>query len=277
MTPMRATPQARVTPQARAGAAGPLSLTRILHILEILSHHEDGQSLADLCRALEAPRSSTFALIRPLVALGYLARDAGRYRLGPAALRLALGIVGTRDADQIIHSILTGLSDRTELTVMYSEFLRDEAVFVHRSVIQSRRAIRFMANVGQRRPLLTTAGGRAVLASCDGPYIRQQLDGATAPKLRPGTAARKRFEALLARVREQGFAASLGEFSPDVGAVASPVLDTDGRPIGSIAAAGPVAQVAADVETIGRAVAEAARRLSQAAGILTSGAGGRRS
>ncbi|MCC7273610.1 MAG: IclR family transcriptional regulator [Alphaproteobacteria bacterium] len=256
--------------------AGPLSLTRILHILEILSRHEDGRSLAELCRALEAPRSSTFALIRPLVALGYLAREDGRYRLGPAALVLALGILGTRDADQIVFSILKDLSDKTALTVMYSQFLREDAVIVHRNVIQSRRAIRFVATVGQRRPLLMTAGGRAVLSACEPAWVRRQLDAATAPRLRVGSAARKRYEAMLARVREQGFATSLGEFTEDVGAVAAPVLGTDGRPIASIAASGPVTQVAADLDRIGREVALAGRKLSQAANILAGGSGGRR-
>ncbi|MGE0719260.1 MAG: IclR family transcriptional regulator [Alphaproteobacteria bacterium] len=269
-------PAAAPAPAPRDGTAGPLSLTRILHILEILSRHDDGRSLAELCRALDAPRSSTFALIRPLVTLGYLTRDGGRYRLGPASLLLALGIVGTRGPDQIVHSILEGLADRTELTVMYSEFLREEAVIVHRQVIQSQRAIRFVAHVGQRRPLAMTAGGRAVLSACEPQWIRRYLDASTQPRLRPGSPARKRYADMLDQVRLRGYATSLGEFTEGVGAVAAPVLGPDGRPVASVGASGPVADVADNLQRIAGDVLHAARTLSQAAHVLMAGTAGQR-
>src|SRR3546814_2350860 len=43
---------------------GPRSLSRVLRILELLSKQERGQTLTDLCRALDSPRSSILSLDR---------------------------------------------------------------------------------------------------------------------------------------------------------------------------------------------------------------------
>lgn len=254
-----------------AGASGPRSLTRILRILEILSEPDDGHSLADICRRLRAPRSSTFALVRPLLSLGCLIREAGIYRLGPAAFALASRILGARDADKIVPAVMRELSETTGLTIMFSEFLKDEAVVVHRQAIQSRRSIRYVATVGNKRPLLTTAAGRAVLAFSDLRWLRRYLDGVgPEANMPPRSAARQRYEAMLERVRRQGFATSLGEFTKGVGAVAAPILSAEGQAVGSIGAAGPVAEVRADLEHIAHEVGIAARTLSQSMGTLAS-------
>ena len=237
----------------------------MLQILELLSAHGEGRSLAQLCADLQAPRSSTHALLQPLVSRGMLSRREGLYRLGPAAFALASGILGARDEPYLVQSVLGMLSERTALSIMYSEFDRGQQAVVHRQVVQSRRSIRYITAPGVPRPLLTTAAGRAVLAHAGAAWTAGFLDRArTRPSLRAGSAARREFEAMLEQVRRQGFATSLGEFDPGVGAVAAPIVDAAGTAVGSIGVAGPVSEIRGELEALTRLVRDAGRQLTHA-------------
>ena len=61
----RAAAQATSQPiAAPSGNLGPLSPARVLRILEFLSEQERGQTLADVCRGLNSPKSSLLSLLK---------------------------------------------------------------------------------------------------------------------------------------------------------------------------------------------------------------------
>src|SRR5256885_15968201 len=85
-----------VSNAVRAPAEGPRSLARVLGLFDAVAKSADGLTLAKLSASLAAPKSSLLMLLRPLAAGGYLVHEGGRYRLGPAAFRLASGIQSPR-------------------------------------------------------------------------------------------------------------------------------------------------------------------------------------
>lgn len=259
------------TESSRAPAMGPLSLTRVLRILQLLGSRPEGASLAEIGTFLAAPRSSTFALLQPLTATGYLARWEGRYRLASGAFELATDILGARQQVDVLDSVMNQLSDQTSFTIMHSEFLRDRGAAVHRHVLQSRRTIRYVGSVGVERPLLPTASGRAMLAFAGGGWTSHYLDHLDIqPTLRAGSRARRNVEKLLEGVRRDGYAASIGEFDPRIGAVAAPVVDTQGNAIGAIGVAGLASEIKLELGEVAPLVREAARALSAAAQSLVT-------
>jgi len=256
---------------SRTTAAGPLSLQRVLRILQMLGRQPEGAALAQITSFLEAPRSSTFALLQPLIAGGFLVRAGGRYKLGPGAFSLASDILSARHDEYLLDSVLNHLSEQTSFTIMHSEFLRERAAIVHRQIIQSRRTIRYVGSVDVERPLLTTAAGRAILAFAGETWTRHYLDNVQAkPALRPGSVARRKFERLLEQVRRDGFAASIGDFDVRIGAVAAPVLDAQGLAVGSVGVAGLASEMHAELATVAPLVRAAGASLSAQADSATA-------
>ena len=264
-TYQRTTGRWRARPQA-VPAEGPRSLTRVLQILEMLGNTSESASLAEISGALGAPRSSTFALLQPMMATGYLARGQARYRLGPKAFALAAAIMGTRDDVYRLESVMSHLSDHTGLTVLHTEFLYDEGVAVHRHVLQSKRTIRYVGIVGIPRPLHTTASGRAMLAFAGLDWTARHLDSLEGkPSMRRDSRARKHLERQLEEVRRDAYASSIGDFDPRIGARAGPILGPKGTAVGSVGVAGLASEIRAEFTILAELVREAARTLSSPA------------
>ena len=57
---------------------------RVLAILDTLARSGEGMTMADICRELEAPKSSLFPILHTMAEEGYLACSEadGRYRIG---------------------------------------------------------------------------------------------------------------------------------------------------------------------------------------------------
>ena len=54
----------------------------MVHVLGKLGEHPGGQTLSQLCRALELSKTTLFTLLKVLEGANYLLNDAGIYRLG---------------------------------------------------------------------------------------------------------------------------------------------------------------------------------------------------
>lgn len=250
---------------SREAHAGPLALTRVLQILKLLGEEEDGCTMAELSRLLDAPRSSTFALLQPMTSQGYLARSGTRYRLGAAAFDLASGILRSRDDDQIIQGAMSDLAHGTGQTITCSELVLEEGVLVHRHVHPGRGSIRYVVDVGARRSLHDTAAGRVLLAHADPQWLADYLK-----TLRLGGSARanaaelRRIKEHISSAQQLGYSTSFGEYDPAVGAFAAPILDANRRATRTINVTGPVRDVVAAQAAILRLIMLTSRRLSKA-------------
>lgn len=258
----------KVSPVARDSTAtsGPLSLARVLQTLEVLGNKPEGATLAEICEAVSAPRSSTFALLKPMLAKGYLARHERKYLLGPRAFVLASSIMNASDQAYLTQSVMSNLSEQTGLTILFSVMQNDPPAIVHRQVIQSTRSIRYMASTGTPRPIVSTASGRAMLAFSPPQWTARYLDTLRdqRPNLRAGGRPRQNFEVLLDQVRRNGYSASLGDMDPAVGAVAAPVLGAERTAVATICIAGPLTDVRRELSNLSVMIRKAGEQLSSA-------------
>ena len=141
------------------------SAVRTVELLEYLSaRHDDPARLREISDALDMPRSSAHALLRTLVAQGWVRSDPSGtlYGIGIRAL-----LVGTSylDSDPYLPLITPFLEDlRTELDETFHLGRLDGTDIVYLATRESKQYTRVANRVGRRLPAYTTALGKALLA-----------------------------------------------------------------------------------------------------------------
>jgi DNA-binding IclR family transcriptional regulator len=122
-----------------------------------------------------------------------------------------------------VKPALDGLAREAAETVLLAVRIRDQFMYIEQS--PGPHPIRYAVNIGDTRPLETTAIGRAFLAY-DDPSPQRRLPPALARTL--------------ADIRRIGYSVNEGEVMVDVHAIAAPVFgQTEQQPIAVLAVLGP--------------------------------------
>lgn len=145
----------------KAGTQNHRTVDRVTQILEEVVYHP-GMTFADLVRALGAAKSSVHGFIRGLVAKGWLYEDQHRFYLGPAVYGLTLASGHIR-AGLVTDSDLLSLHDESRLAVFLGVQAGDHLIYIAEA--GSDYVAGFEARSNIRRTLLSTAGGKALLAA----------------------------------------------------------------------------------------------------------------
>src|SRR5436309_39525 len=132
---MRGTPVARRSggdPAKRLAAKSPApyiqSLQRGFRILEVVTRSDKGVAVAEIARETGLHVSTTFHLLRTLVALGYVSQETGsrKYRLGPKVFQLGAAAWSENHLAEIAAPLLAELARRTGETSHLAVRHRDE-------------------------------------------------------------------------------------------------------------------------------------------------------
>lgn len=255
------------SPVARSSVQAPRTAVRIVRILRFVADKPDGASLAQLSAGLGAPKTSLFSLLRALSDSDYLSHSDGRYRLGGAAFSLGSAIVARRRFPDIAMPILRALADKSGETVFISELIPDEAMAVYIARAESTNPIRFMASVGERRPLYSSSGGRVLLAfqpsDWQADYLRRTKLVAHTPRTVIDKAELRR---ILTSIRETGLARTHEDVHEGVSAFAAPIFNRDRAVIAALALAAPTSRAEQRGVELSAVVKTAARDISSVMG-----------
>lgn len=211
---------------------------RTLDLFEVFARERKPLSLSQLARAIGAPVSSCFGIVRTLEARGYLYEVKARGGFYPTKLLSEHArVIASHDplAERFVP-LLEKLRERTDETVLVSKRLDRQAVYLE--VLESPHSIRYSPKVGEYRPLHSGASGKALLGSLDPALRNELLNGMKLPRVTSRTiTSRAALEADLEQGRSHGWYVTRGETVADLMAVAVPVA-VNGE-IYSIALAGP--------------------------------------
>ncbi len=189
------------------------AVERALSLLQCFREAGETLSLAQLAQRSALSKSTILRLGASLGAKGFLHRDdGGRFMLGPELARLG-GL--TRPAiglDQLIRPVLRDLAEAAGETSSF--YVRDGDTRICRFRHNAERAARHHLEEGSRHPLDRGAAGLVLTA----------FAGARGPKAE--------------QVRRQGWAISIGDRSPELAAVAAPLIAMDGRLVGALTVSG---------------------------------------
>lgn len=258
------------------------SVDRALQVLTALQGARR-MSLGELAARLGLPPSTVHGIVRTLLAHGMVAqeRDSGRYRLGPATLRLGNVYLDTLELRARVDGWAHDLAARTGCAVRTGVLLLTDVVVVHH--VPRPDGSRQMAEVGIVIPAHASALGKAVLAF-DPAARAQVLDGRTGPRSMTGATITDAaaLTAELAAVRGGGMATEAEEAVLGECSAAVPLVDAADEVAGALAlvvpsAAWPLPPAALDaLRATGRAVShELGARRWPPAGPSAGGPAGR--
>jgi DNA-binding IclR family transcriptional regulator len=215
------------------------SAKRAFEILEAFSRHRRPLALKELLDELDYPASSGSALMKSLVALGYLDYDGERRTYFPTMRIAALGswVPGTLFGDGPLLGALEDLHRETGETVILAVQSDLHAQYVH--VIPSPEPLQLRVPPGTRRPLAQSGLGLVLLSAKRDPEIerlRRRINAA-------GESAALSRDEMMARVnavRAQGYAFSRNAISQGVGIIGAALPN---GPFGRVFAVGAAGQV----------------------------------
>jgi len=242
-------------------------LEKAMSLLNIVSARRTPMTFTELLRACDFPKATLHRILATLVREGLLRHNAydKTYQLGLRLLELAHDVwsefdlrIAAQDElarlrDELGEAVALTVLDGTRVVVIASEPVGDAPM--------ARSA------VGLRLPVHASASGKAIAANLDPAGKRRLVQALELERLTPRTiVSATELHTELDLVRARGYAVENGERAADSVAVAAPIFDYEGRPIGAIAVAADATRLdAARAHSLSSALMGAARNISHSA------------
>ncbi|MTH64004.1 IclR family transcriptional regulator [Paracoccus shanxieyensis] len=249
----------------------PLFVTALAKGLRVISAFVPGHAemtLSELADVTGLNKSTTQRAAFTLEALGYLAKDphSKRLRLTPASLQVGAGYLQVGELIERANPYLHELNRDTGESCNLLEPVDHSMVYVAR--FASHKQISIHIPLGQRLPIYCTAAGRAFLSALPKAEAAALLAGSARIAMTRNTVTD--LDALIAVTRQahvDGFATSNEEVYVGDIAVAAPIVNADGRPLGAINIAVPFSRwtLADATARLAPLVVNTARSISNAA------------
>jgi DNA-binding IclR family transcriptional regulator len=235
---------------------------RALELIEGVAESEGALTLSELAQRVNVPKSTAHALIHTLTTEGFLEReeDTGRFTLGPRLLRLLAQVPGRLALPRIARPAMEAVAEEMNETVLLGVRRGSHSIYVEQ--VEGREYVRYVAPLGEPRPLYCTSIGKVLLAAMPEADLRALLEEEHPVSLTPHT--KTDIGEIVAEARlvaQQGFAVNRGESVDGLTGVAVPIRmrgAPDGAVVAALAVAGPG-------ERVSRKLLDARDRLLRAA------------
>lgn len=207
------------------------SASRVLEILEYFDDLQRQSTVMEIADALGYPQSSTSALLRSLVSMGYLIYDAhARTYITSSRVALLGSWVNSQFfAEGAIISMMKELNERTGDTVVLAVRNGLHMQYIH--VVQATSPARLHMTLGTVRPLAASGAGYALLSTMTDTEVTRLVIRINA-ETEEGTPLIKIRELLesLAVIRRKGYAFTCDMVTRGGGIVAAPLPRINGQP-----------------------------------------------
>ncbi|GAA0715652.1 IclR family transcriptional regulator [Dactylosporangium roseum] len=191
-----------------------------------------------------------------------------RYRLGPMALSIGLSYLSRVDVRYLAQDELAQLSAVTSETATLS--IRNGRHRYYIDQVRPHREIVMSVQIGVPYPLHAGSSSKIFLAFLPVEeaerYLAGRLDKVTKQTVTSAAALRRD----MVRIRECGYATSIGERQSDAASVAAPIFDHEGKVAAVLSVCGPADRFEAEARDVVPALLSAATRVSARMGYLPS-------
>lgn len=271
--PIQAPPKQRVSrarrvPGAPAGAGkGLSSVHNALRLLKQFTAEDPVRGVSELAQQLGMAKSTTHRLLTTLKIEGFVRRtEDGYYALGLSLWELGACMIQGLQLREVAHPVLEELRNQTRETTHLGVLDGNEVVYIDR--VESGSMLTLFRRIGHRMPAHATSTGKAILAY-SAPEIVSRVLGPGLREVGPRTiTSEPAFQAVLARVRLDGYSQSFEESERGAASVGAPVFDHAGNVVGAVSVAVPVARLPKGIfpPELPRQVRAAADRISRTIG-----------
>jgi IclR family acetate operon transcriptional repressor len=221
--------------------------SRTLDLIEAFSETRRPMTISALAKHLGLPPSSCHGLVKTLEERGYLMehKALGGYYFTKRLEKHALRIGGFEPLPAWVLPALSAMRDQSDETVLLAKLSGASAVYVE--VLESAQSVRYMAGVGDARPLYASAAGKALLGALPAEERRALVRQLKLVKRNERTiGTQKELLHDIDTSLERGWFMTRGEYLSDVCALAVPLrLGGDDY---AVVLAGPLARVEARLQ-----------------------------
>jgi DNA-binding IclR family transcriptional regulator len=202
------------------------ALGRGLDVLRCFGPRDRWLANQEIAARTGLARPTVSRLVYTLTRLGFLrhAQAPRKYALGSAAVSLGYSALTQIDVRRSARPLLHALSQQTNSSVHLA--INDD---LHMQVVDTYwHSAVFVVDIGSRVPIVTTALGRAYVCTLAADERKSILEAVRVRRPADWPLARRRFEEALRDYEQYGFCLGLGDWRPDVNAVAAPFDPHDG-------------------------------------------------
>ena len=251
-----------------SGQAGVQAVETGVRLLVALAKDPRAMMLKTVAAAAGMAPAKAHRYLVSYIRTGLVERDpgTGRYRLGPIALQIGVAALAGTNVVRLAAPDIEQLRDRTEATVGLAVWGPYGPTFV--LVEELSKPVIVKSRPGAVLPILTSAGGRLFAAYLPRASTAAMIDReiAALPRAVQKT-TRENFDKILADVRRHALSRSLGDYSPGVHGLSSPIMDHHGSLVAAVTVFAPAGEFDTAVDgPVAHALRQATSRVSRSLG-----------
>lgn len=234
-----------VSPNIEAGNFVQTVVTAFRVLEELAKRQPVGAS--DFAREMGLPKSTMYRILKSLQKAGWIRPSNGplvQWVLTAQPVILAQFVASDLGIREAARPVMENLRDLTTEAVHLAIPENNEIVVLDR--IDSLQAVRIYWPAGQHGPTYATANGKALLAFSPAERRARMLPAVLARHTERTITDPAELDRELERIRVRGWATSFGEFRPEFGSIAAPIVNTAQIPIASLSVFFPEHRTPAD-------------------------------
>jgi len=248
------------------------SAARSMEILEFVARSGKPVSMAEICRELSIPKSSTFELVYTLIDRGFLAQadeNLKTFKLGLKMFQVGVAFLSNTNLHSEARPVMENLMLVSGHTVLLAVENQGRIVYLDK-VEPPAEIVRIEAKLGSSNPLHCTGLGKALLAAYDNEKVRELTGGGRLiPKTLFSIPTYDELLQELERIRARGYSIDDKESEINVFCIGAPIYDYQNKPVAAISLRCLAAAVDDDkVAKLSRMVTQSALLISNKLGFL---------
>ena len=241
------------------------TLSRALSILMTFTWDDRELSLTQISEKIGLAKSTTLRLLGALESEGFIEKNfrTNHYKLGHNLYYLGLIAKDSLDIRTVSRPFMENITQLTKETT--NLYLLDHYDRICFDQVESPLAIKRTVRIGERYPIWAGATGKSILAFMDRASW-EKMKGRLERITEYTIADPDEFIQELEKIRNTGYAVSVGEKDYEVGCVAAPIYDASQKVIGCISISGPKFRFPADTDYFAKLVMDASHQISRQLG-----------
>lgn len=204
------------------------ALARGLEVLSCFRPSDRHLGNLEISKRTRLPKSTISRLTFTLSELGYLtySKNSNKYSLGNAVISLGYTKLAQMDIRSISRPLMQALAEHTQASVNLG--IRDQLNMIYIDTYRNSSALTVQLDVGSQIPIATTSMGRAYLCALPESERDKLSDEIRVSDERNWPVIKKGIDNAMEDYRKVGYCMGLGDWRPEVYAIAAPLVLNDG-------------------------------------------------